>query len=158
MAELAARELGSLALNDALDLCVLIAEQQPERFERAAVRWHGRLELARVAARPRVDAEGRDAEVVPDWPPGTAAVADLVDLVKLRDRVTTHKTPFTSSSLAVPECCTENVGPGLRVTRMRERAGMTPEPKSNHGEAERTTNRSVARHSARASHAVQAPR
>lgn len=45
MAELAARELRSLALNDALDLCVLIAEMQPERFERAAVRWHGRLEV-----------------------------------------------------------------------------------------------------------------
>lgn len=45
MAELAARELLSLALNDALDLCVLIAELQPERFERAAVRWHGRLEV-----------------------------------------------------------------------------------------------------------------
>jgi hypothetical protein len=45
MPELAARELRSLALNDALDLCVLIAEQQPERFERAAVRWRGRLEV-----------------------------------------------------------------------------------------------------------------
>jgi hypothetical protein len=32
-------------LDDALDLCVLIAEQQPDRFERAAVRWHGRLEV-----------------------------------------------------------------------------------------------------------------
>jgi hypothetical protein len=45
MAELAARELRGLALNDALDLVALIAEAQPERLERAAVRWHGRLEL-----------------------------------------------------------------------------------------------------------------
>lgn len=45
MAKLAARELRPLALHDALDLCVLIAELQPERFERAAVRWHGRLEV-----------------------------------------------------------------------------------------------------------------
>lgn len=45
MAELAARELRSLALNDALDLVALIAAAQPERLERAAVRWHGRLEL-----------------------------------------------------------------------------------------------------------------
>jgi hypothetical protein len=45
MAELAARELRGLALNDALDLVALIAEAQPERVERAAVRWHGRLEL-----------------------------------------------------------------------------------------------------------------
>jgi hypothetical protein len=34
MAELAARELRGLALNDALDLCVLIAEMQPDRFYR----------------------------------------------------------------------------------------------------------------------------
>ena len=45
MAELSARELRGLALNDALDLVALIAEVQPERVERAAVRWHGRLEL-----------------------------------------------------------------------------------------------------------------
>ena len=45
MAELSARELRGLALNDALDLVALIAEAQPERLERAAVRWHGRLEL-----------------------------------------------------------------------------------------------------------------
>jgi hypothetical protein len=45
MAELAARELRGLALNDALDLVALIAETQPERLDRAAVRWHGRLEI-----------------------------------------------------------------------------------------------------------------
>jgi hypothetical protein len=45
MAELAARELRGLALNDALDLVALIADVQPERVERAAVRWQGRLEL-----------------------------------------------------------------------------------------------------------------
>jgi hypothetical protein len=45
MAELAARELRGLALNDALDRVALIAEAQPERMERAAVRWHGRLEV-----------------------------------------------------------------------------------------------------------------
>jgi hypothetical protein len=42
-AELAARELGGLALHDALDLVILIAEARPERLERAAVRWQGRL-------------------------------------------------------------------------------------------------------------------
>jgi hypothetical protein len=45
MAELAARELRGLPLDAALDLVALIAEAQPERLERAAVRWHGRLEL-----------------------------------------------------------------------------------------------------------------
>jgi hypothetical protein len=44
-AELAAREMGGLALDSALDFIVLIAKEKPERFERAALRWHGRLEL-----------------------------------------------------------------------------------------------------------------
>ena len=34
------RELGQLALGDALALCRLIREQAPDRYERAAVRWH----------------------------------------------------------------------------------------------------------------------
>jgi len=45
MAEMAAREMHGLSLYDALDLCVLIAKEKPGKFERAAVRWHGRLEL-----------------------------------------------------------------------------------------------------------------
>ena len=49
--------------------------------------------VARVVARPRVDAEGRDAEVVADGSPRTAPVVRFVDLVEVRDRVTTHKTP-----------------------------------------------------------------
>ena len=44
-AESAARELGSLSLRDALALTVLLAEREPRRFDRAAVRWHGRFEL-----------------------------------------------------------------------------------------------------------------
>jgi hypothetical protein len=45
-AEIAAREIGHpLGLADALALLVLIAVQSPERFDRAAVRWHGRFEL-----------------------------------------------------------------------------------------------------------------
>jgi hypothetical protein len=42
-AEMAARELGRLSLDDALDLCGLLAERDPERFERAALRWLERL-------------------------------------------------------------------------------------------------------------------
>jgi hypothetical protein len=41
-AELAARELGSLTLSDALKLVLLYAEAEPAKFERAAVRWLGR--------------------------------------------------------------------------------------------------------------------
>lgn len=37
--EMAARELGRLSLDDALSLCVLIADRDPSRFERAALRW-----------------------------------------------------------------------------------------------------------------------
>lgn len=43
-AEMAARELRGLALDDALDLVGLIARSRPDRLERAAIRWHGRLE------------------------------------------------------------------------------------------------------------------
>jgi hypothetical protein len=44
-AEVAARELRGLSLADALELVVLIASQRPDRLERAAIRWHGRLEV-----------------------------------------------------------------------------------------------------------------
>jgi hypothetical protein len=42
-AESAARELRSLSLLDAVDLCVLIATEAPERYERAARRLLVRL-------------------------------------------------------------------------------------------------------------------
>jgi hypothetical protein len=42
-AELAARELGSLTLADALDLLALIAVDDCSRFDRAALRWHSRF-------------------------------------------------------------------------------------------------------------------
>lgn len=44
-AELAARELRGLSLADALELVILIAAQRPDRLERIAIRWHGRLEV-----------------------------------------------------------------------------------------------------------------
>jgi hypothetical protein len=44
-AEIAARALRGLSLVDALELVILIASQRPDRLERAAVRWHGRLEV-----------------------------------------------------------------------------------------------------------------
>jgi len=43
-AEISLRELGSVSLEDALGYLDLLAEQKPEKLERAAVRWHGRLE------------------------------------------------------------------------------------------------------------------
>jgi len=44
-AEMAARELRGLSLPDALDLVILMARVRPDRLERAAIRWHGRLEI-----------------------------------------------------------------------------------------------------------------
>jgi len=43
-AEMSLRELGSVSLDEALGYLDLLAEQKPEKLERAAVRWHGRLE------------------------------------------------------------------------------------------------------------------
>jgi hypothetical protein len=44
LAETSLRELGNVSLDDALGYLDLLAEQKPEKLERAAVRWHGRLE------------------------------------------------------------------------------------------------------------------
>jgi hypothetical protein len=38
-AEIAAREMGGLSLDDALSLCELMAVLDPARYERAALRW-----------------------------------------------------------------------------------------------------------------------
>jgi len=43
-AEMSLRELGTVSLEDALGYLDLLAELKPEKLERAAVRWHGRLE------------------------------------------------------------------------------------------------------------------
>jgi len=43
-AEVSLRELGGVLLEDALGYLDLPAEQKPDKLERAAVRWHGRLE------------------------------------------------------------------------------------------------------------------
>jgi hypothetical protein len=42
-AEAAARELGRIELGDALGLVLLLLDKRDPRFERAAVRWLGRL-------------------------------------------------------------------------------------------------------------------
>jgi len=43
---MAAREIGTVGLSDALALALLIAEQAPTRWPRAAARWHARFVLA----------------------------------------------------------------------------------------------------------------
>lgn len=74
-AELAARELRGLSLPDALELVILIAATRPDRLERAAIRWHGRLEVElpmltlaesrfALAALERLPADLRAAELL----------------------------------------------------------------------------------------------
>jgi hypothetical protein len=44
-AEIAAREMGELPLGYALDFCLLLADLEPARWERAIARWHARFVL-----------------------------------------------------------------------------------------------------------------
>ena len=39
----AASELPHVGLTEALELCLLLCDKAPERYPRAALRWHGRL-------------------------------------------------------------------------------------------------------------------
>lgn len=52
LAVTAARDLGQLTLTDSLGLLLLFADKDPDRFERAASRWHARFVL-----------EARDLEI-----------------------------------------------------------------------------------------------
>jgi hypothetical protein len=74
-AELAARELRGLTLPDALELVVLIARHRPDRLERAAVRWHGRLE---IEAKTLTLAESRFALAALERLPADPQAADLL--------------------------------------------------------------------------------
>jgi hypothetical protein len=64
-AEQAAREMRRLSLHNALDLVGQMARVRPDRIERAALRWHGRLELEATAL------------TLPDAQFGLAALARL---------------------------------------------------------------------------------
>lgn len=44
----AAAELPQVRLDDALEVCVLLRDREPERYEAAAVRWIGRFCVERV--------------------------------------------------------------------------------------------------------------
>jgi hypothetical protein len=52
----AAAELPAIRLGDALQVCVLLRDREPERYERAAVRWIGRF----CVERPDVTLEDVD--------------------------------------------------------------------------------------------------
>jgi hypothetical protein len=70
-----ARELRGLSLYDALDLVILIARVRPDRLERAAIRWHGRLEIEAPAL---TLAESRFALAVLERLPADPQAGDLL--------------------------------------------------------------------------------
>ena len=53
-AEMAAREMGGLSLADALLLCELLANTDPSRYERAALRWLQRFMTSGCRHLPRL--------------------------------------------------------------------------------------------------------
>ena len=94
-AETAARQLGRLALADALKLTLLIGEEEPERFPQVAARWHARfvlesrvhlidsqIALAAVAALP----DARAASVLADLAARYRALDVEASLRGLRQR------------------------------------------------------------------------
>jgi hypothetical protein len=68
----AARELPQVALNDALQICLVLRDGDPERYERAAVRWLGRFALEARGATIR---DLRAAAAALDSLPGRSAEA-----------------------------------------------------------------------------------
>ena len=75
----AAAELPRVELDDALSICLLISEQDKDRFERAAVRWLARLSLEVPTVRIEDLRAGLIAfEALPENPLGARrALADL---------------------------------------------------------------------------------
>jgi hypothetical protein len=79
MVRAAAAELPRIELDDALSICLLISEQDSERYERAVVRWLARLSLEVPTVRIEDLRAGLLAfEVLPENPNGArTALADL---------------------------------------------------------------------------------
>jgi hypothetical protein len=79
MVRAAALELPRIELDDALSICLLISEQDAQRYERAAVRWLARLSLEVPTVRIEDLRAGLLAfEVLPENPRGArTALAEL---------------------------------------------------------------------------------
>jgi hypothetical protein len=66
----AALELPHVALDDALQICLVLRNGDPERFERAAVRWLGRFALeARAVTIEDVREAARALDELPERAP-----------------------------------------------------------------------------------------
>ena len=99
-AELAAREMTQVSLEHALALVVLYAEQGEPRFERAALRWLGRLFLEQpmpfsLAARC-VELVGELRGPAPE-PPAKALTSSSETDARLTSRLRKNRTRFLSS-------------------------------------------------------------
>jgi len=70
----AAAELPSVELDDALVICEVLAEKEPERYERAAMRWLGRLCLERPVTLSQIGQAVAALEGLPVDPPGSLRV------------------------------------------------------------------------------------
>src|ERR1700761_5073526 len=68
----AARELPQVALDDALRICLVLRDGDPDRYDRAAVRWLGRFALEAGAVTIR---DLRGAAAALDAPPTRTADA-----------------------------------------------------------------------------------
>jgi hypothetical protein len=70
----AATELPTIRLDDALRVCLLIRESDPQRYERAALRWVGRFALeAREATLADVRTAAAALEQLPQEPDDSMA-------------------------------------------------------------------------------------
>jgi hypothetical protein len=79
----AAAELGQLSLAEALAVTLVFLPQEPDRYERACVRWHARWCLE---ARPRPDEAGLALAALRALPGSARAAAGeaLVELLEAR--------------------------------------------------------------------------
>jgi hypothetical protein len=84
-AELAAKEMGTLPLGYALDLCRLLGESGDPRFERAAVRWHGRFVVERGIT--TVAESQLLLAAVADLPNGRGEVTALIRRIATEHRI-----------------------------------------------------------------------
>ena len=74
----AAHDLGRLNLADALDLALLVAEQEPERYYRVALRWHGRYCAERDVTLSQAQAVLALLTLATEQPAAVAALREAV--------------------------------------------------------------------------------
>lgn len=75
----AATELPRVGLRDALEVCLLLRDGDPERYERAAVRWVGRFALeAQIVSLEAIETAVAALNALPDRP--TDAMERLAQL------------------------------------------------------------------------------